>query len=93
VAPSGIPQKAGERVKTDRRDAVPLARRLRSGALTPGYMPSGEDEALRDLVRARADPRTEGKAAKVRLTAVLLPQAIRSEGRAKWTAAPLGWLA
>src|SRR6266849_1491243 len=53
VAPSQIPKKAGDRVKTDRRDAVQLARLLRSGDLTPVYSPSVEDEAIRDLVRAR----------------------------------------
>src|ERR1700757_4955699 len=55
VAPSQIPKKAGDRVKTDRRDAVQLARLLRSGDLTPVYIPSVEDEAIRDLVRARED--------------------------------------
>src|SRR5215510_7915068 len=52
VAPSHIPKKAGDRVKTDRRDAVQLARLLRSGALTPVYVPAVDDEAIRDLVRA-----------------------------------------
>jgi transposase len=55
VAPSQIPKRAGDRVKTDRRDAVQLARLLRSGDLSPVYIPSGEDEAIRDLVRARED--------------------------------------
>jgi transposase len=49
VAPSLIPRKAGDQVKTDRRDAVTLARRLRSGDLTAVYVPSMEDEAIRDL--------------------------------------------
>src|SRR5262245_12773439 len=53
VAPSQIPKKAGDRVKTDRRDAVQLARVLRSGDLSPVYIPSVEDEAIRDVVRAR----------------------------------------
>jgi transposase len=93
VAPSQIPKKAGDRVKTDRRDAVQLARLLRSGDLTPVYIPTVDDEAIRDLVRAREDTRKDGKAAKGRLKAFLLRQDIRSEGRATWGAAHLRWLA
>src|SRR4029453_14306353 len=55
VAPSLRPTKAGDRVQTDRRDAVPLARLLRSGALTPVDVPTVEDEAMRALTRARED--------------------------------------
>lgn len=55
VAPAQMPKKAGDRVKTDRRDAVQLARLLRSGDLTPGYVPAVADEAIRDRVRARDD--------------------------------------
>ncbi len=93
VAPSQIPKKAGDRVKTDRRDAVQLARLLRSGDLTPVYVPEVADEAIRDLVRAREDALRDGKAAKVRLKAFLLRQDIRYEGRAKWGPAHLRWLA
>src|SRR5713226_5885745 len=93
VAPSQIPKKAGDRVKTDRRDAVQLARLLRSGDLTPVYIPSVEDEALRDVVRAREEVLKDLKAAKVRLKAFLLRQDIRYEGRANWGAAHLRWLA
>jgi transposase len=64
VAPSQVPQKAGDRVKTDRRAAVQLARRLRSGDLMPVYVLAVEDEAIRDLVRARADALKDIKAAK-----------------------------
>ncbi len=53
VAPTLIPVKAGDRVKTDRRDAEKLARSLRAGDLTPVWVPDAEHEALRDLVRAR----------------------------------------
>jgi transposase len=53
VAPSLIPKKPGDRVKTDRRDAVQLARLARSGDLTAVYVPTVEDEAIRDLTRAR----------------------------------------
>ena len=53
VAPSLIPKRPGDKVKTDRRDAVELARLLRSGDLTRVYVPTVDDEAMRDLVRAR----------------------------------------
>src|SRR5215510_15759505 len=93
VAPSQIPKQAGDRGKTDRRDAVQLARLLRSGDLTPVYVPAVEDEAIRDLVRAREDALKDLKGAKVRLKAFLLRQDLRYEGRANWGAAHLRWLA
>ena len=93
VAPSQIPKKAGDRVKTDRRDAMQLARLLRSWDFTPVYIPSVEDEAIRDVVRAREDALKDLKAVKARLKAFLLRQNIRYEGRANWTAAHLRWLA
>jgi transposase len=93
VAPSQLPQKAGDRVKTDRRDAVPLARLLRSGDLTPVYVPAVADEAIRDLGRAREEALKDGKAAKGRLKAFLLCQDSGYEGRANWGPAHLRWLA
>jgi Transposase and inactivated derivatives len=93
VAPSLIPKKAGDRVKTDRRDAVQLARLMHSGDLTPVYGPEVEDEAIRDFARAREDAIRDLKAAKYRLKAFLLRQDIRYEGRANWGAAHLRWLA
>jgi transposase len=92
VAPSLLPQKAGDRVKTDRRDAVPWARLLRSGDLTPVNVPHVEDEAIRDLTRAREETIGDLKAAKSRLKAVFLRHDIRSTGRATWGAAHLRWL-
>jgi transposase len=92
VAPALIPQKAGNRVKTDRRDAVQLARLMRSGDLTPVYVPTVEDEAIRDLSRAREDALGDRKTAKCRLTALLLRQDIRYTGRATWGPAHLRWL-
>jgi transposase len=71
VAPSLIPTTAGDRVNTDRRDAVPLARLMRSGALTPVYVPAVQDEAIRDLSRARDDARHHLKTATLRLKAFL----------------------
>lgn len=93
VAPSLIPRKPGDRVKTDRRDAVTLARLLRSGDLSPIYVPTVDDEAIRDLSRAREDTVRDLKRSKVRLKAFLLRQDIRYEGRANWNAAHLRWLA
>jgi transposase len=91
-APSLIPKKAGDRVKTDRRDAVPLARLMRSGDLTPVYVPTVEDEAIRDLTRAREDAIRDLKTAKCRLNAFLLRHDIRYTGRAAWGPAHLRWL-
>jgi transposase len=93
VAPSQIPKKAGDRVKTDRRDAVQLARLLRSGDLSPVDLPSVEDEAIRDGGRAGEDVLKDLKAAKVRRKAFLLRQDLGYEGQANWTAAHLRWLA
>jgi transposase len=92
VAPSLIPQKAGDRVKTDRRDAVQLARLMRSGDLTPVYVPTVDDEASRDLCRAREDAIVDLKAATFRLKAFLLRHDIRSTGQATWSPAHLRWL-
>jgi transposase len=92
VAPSLIPKKAGDRVKTDRRDAVQLARLARSGELTAVYVPKVEDEAIRDLTRAREDALSDLKDAKFRLKAFLLRHDIRYTGRATWNPAHLRWL-
>src|SRR5262245_6186042 len=92
VAPSLIPKKPGDRVKTDRRDAVQLARLMRSGDLTRVYVPTVEDEAIRDLTRAREDTLRDLKSAKFRLKAFLLRQDIRYVGRANWNPAHLRWL-
>lgn len=72
-----LTKKAGARVKTDRREARQLARRLRSGDLSPVYIPSVGDEAIGAMVRAREDVLKELKAAKGRLKAFLLRQDIR----------------
>jgi transposase len=93
VAPSLIPKKPGDRVKTDRRDAVQLARLARSGDLTAVYVPQVEDEAIRDLTRAREDALSDCKDAKFRLKAFLLRHDIRYTGRATWNPAHLRWLA
>jgi transposase len=93
AAPSLIPRKPGDRVKTDRRDAVTLARAMRSGDLTAIYVPGVADEALRDLSRGRHDALQDLKRSKRRLKSFLLRQDIRYAGRASWNAAHLRWLA
>jgi transposase len=92
VALSLIPKKTGDRVKTDRRDAMQLARLMRSGDLTPVYVPAVDDEAIRDLSRAREETLRDLKAAKLRLKAFLLRHDIRYTGRANWSPAHLRWL-
>ena len=93
VAPSLMPKKPGERVKTDRRDATELARLLRSGDLTSIYVPTVEDEAVRDLSRAREASIGVLKAAKLRLKFFLLRHGLNYSGRASWNEAHLRYLA
>ena len=93
VAPSLIPKKPGDKVKTDRRDAVDLARLLRSGDLTRVYVPTVEDEALRDLCRARDAARITLKNTKLRLKAFLLRLGRHYVGRADWNEAHRRYLA
>ena len=93
VAPSLIPKKPGDKVKTDRRDAVEIARLLRSGDLTRVYVPGLEDEAVRDVCRARDAARVTLKAAKLRLKAFLLRLGLHYVGRADWNDAHRRYLA
>jgi transposase len=93
VAPSSIPKRPGDRVKTDRRDAMMLARLSRSGDLTAVRVPGAADEAVRDLVRAREDAVREQRNARHRLKALLLRNGIPYAGKTSWTAAHLRWLA
>lgn len=93
VAPSLIPRKPGDRVKTDRRDAMQLARLMRSGDLNPVYVPNLEDESMRDLCRAREDAMCDLRASKQRLKSFLLRHDIRYTGKTSWSAAHLRWLA
>jgi transposase len=88
VAPALLPQKAGARGTTDRRDAIQRARLLRSGARTPVAVPPVEDDAIRNLRRARKAPSRALRAATCRLKALLLRHDIRSTGRAPWGPAP-----
>jgi transposase len=93
VAPSMIPKRSGDRVKTDRRDALKLARLARTGELRSVYVPESGDEAIRDLSRAREDASGDLKAARQRLKSFLLRNDIRYTGRANWSAVHLRWLA
>ena len=93
VAPSRIPKKPGDRIKTDRRDAVALARLLRSGDLEPVYIPTVDDEAIRDLSRAREDCVHDLKAARLRLKSFMLRLGISYVGRADWNDAHQRFLA
>jgi transposase len=92
AAPSLIPKKSGERIKNDRRDAKKLARLHRAGELTAVYVPGLEDEAMRDLSRAREDAVSATRKAKQRLNAFLLRHHMVFSGRSKWTKAFFNWL-
>jgi transposase len=93
IAPSLVPTKAGDRVKTDRRDAAKLARSHRSGDLTAVWVPDAAHEALRDLVRAREDTKQDQLRARHRLGKFLLRHGKRPEGSMKaWTGKYMEWL-
>jgi len=93
VAPSLIPRRSGQRIKTDRRDSLQLARLARARELTPVRVPQPEDEAMRDLVRAREDAMREQRNARHRLKALLLRNGIRyTGGKKSWTKAHERWL-
>ena len=93
VAPSLIPTRPGDRVKTDRRDSENLARLHRAGELTPVWVPDQEQEAIRDLTRAREDMKHLERQARQRLSAFLLSHNQRYDsGKSKWTQAYWRWL-
>jgi transposase len=91
-APSLIPRKPGERVKTDRRDAIKLVRSLRAGDLSAVHVPSVEDESFRDLARAWSAAREDLKQARQRLKSFLLSHGVHYLGRADWGPAHRRWL-
>ena len=92
VPPSQIPKKAGGRVKTDRRDSMMLARLQRAGEMTAVWVPNDEQEALRDLTRAREDMKSLQLKAKQRLSAFLLRYGKSYGGKSNWTQAHFRWL-
>jgi len=92
VAPSLIPKKSGNRIKNDRRDAEMLARLHRAGELTPVYVPRIEDEAVRDLCRARIDAKNAERKARQQLNAFLLRSGFRYSGKTAWSLAHWRWI-
>src|SRR5437870_10010739 len=87
VAPSMIPKRSGDRIKTDKRDARKLARLLRAGELTPVYIPEATDEAMRDLCRARTDAVDDRRRSRHRLKGFLLRHGYHYQGKTSWSAA------
>ena len=92
IAPSLIPKKASDRVKTDRRDALNLARLFRSGELTAVTVPDEADEAIRDLVRARLASIEDQRRCRQRVKSFLLRYGRRYDGKSSWTPAHLNYL-
>lgn len=93
IAPSLVPTKAGDRVKTDRRDAAKLARCHRAGDLTPVFVPDAATEALRDLVRAREVAKQDQLRARHRISKFLLRHGRhRPDGMRAWTGRHLTWV-
>lgn len=93
VAPSRIPRRPGDRVKTDRRDSLTLASLARAGELMPIYVPDERDEAIRDLCRARIDAVRARLKARQQLKALLLRHGKSYTGKTSWTAAHERYLA
>ena len=91
IAPALVPRKPGERVKTNRRDARKLAELLRAGLLTEVRPPTPEEEAVRDLCRARDDARDDLQRCRHRLGKLLLRRGLHYSGR-NWTRAHRQWI-
>ncbi|HWH38657.1 MAG TPA: IS110 family transposase [Usitatibacter sp.] len=87
IAVAKTPRRPGDRVKTDRRDSLALARYLRAGELTPVTIPDSRDEAIRDLSRTREDAVRARLKARQQLKAMLLRLGKRYDGKTSWTAA------
>src|SRR5829696_3136844 len=92
IAPSLIPKKPGDRVKTNRRDAVALARLLRAGELTPVWVPDEGHEAMRDLVRARAAAVETLRVHKQQVASFLLKHGRHFPRKTPWGARYMRWL-
>jgi transposase len=93
AAPSLIPKKPGDRVKTNRRDALNLAKLLRAGELTAVWVPDERHEAMRDLVRARAAAVDDLKSKRQQILSQLLRLGLHYPGKKTWTKAHMIWLA
>ncbi len=92
VAPSLIPRRPGDRIKTDRRDAMTLARLHRHGELTVVWVPDPEQEAMRDLERCREDFKHAERRVRQRLTSFLQRHGRIYSGRGRWTQSHFRWL-
>lgn len=93
VAPSKIPRQPGDKIKTDRRDALKLARLLRGGDLTAVWVPDQEQEAIRDLTRARDDMKSQERKARQQLNAFLLRHRCTwPSNKSRWSKAHFNWL-
>lgn len=93
VAPSLIPKRAGDKVKTDRRDSLRLAELLRAGELTAVWVPNAEQESIRDLVRARDDFKTSLRQVRQQLLSFLLRHSLRwTGGKKNWTKGFWSWI-
>ena len=93
VSPGMTPRSNADRVKTDRRDCLKLARLARAGELTPIHVPDETDEAVRDLVRAREDGVVMQRQVRQRLGALLLRNDVRYNGKTAWSPAHRRWIA
>lgn len=93
VAPSLIPKRPGDRVKTNRRDAVSLVKQLRAGELTPVWVPDPAHEAMRDLTRARGAAVEDLRSKRQQISAFLLRLGRHYAGKKTWTKAHMTWLA
>ena len=93
VAPSLIPKKPGERVKTNRRDALSLVKQLRAGDLTAVWVPDPRHEAMRDLTRAREAAVEDLRCKRQQVSAFLLRRGLHYPGERTWTKTHKGWLA
>lgn len=93
AAPSLIPKRPGDRIKTDRRDARNLALALRAGTLSAVHVPTPDQEQFRDVVRAWQQDKRDVTAARQRLKSFLLRHDVRYTGKANWSAAHRRWLA
>jgi transposase len=92
VAPSRIPRPTGDRIKTDRRDAIMLAKLHRSGELTPVWVPDQDHEAMRDLIRSRCSATAQQRVARQQLQAFLLRHGRTYGGVTAWSRAHFLWL-
>ncbi|MCG8601698.1 MAG: IS110 family transposase [Verrucomicrobiales bacterium] len=92
VGPSEVPEKAGKRIKTDKRDARKLARLHRAGELEAIHIPEPQDEAVRDLCRARTDASQAQARCKQQLGMFLLRNGFRYEGKTNWTQSHMNYL-